>query len=45
MVMKKKEDIWIDSEILSEKFFVALKEFVEQVHVGKTGILSWLFFL
>lgn len=44
MVMKKKEDIWIDSEILSEKFFVALKEFVEQVHVGKTGILSWLFF-
>ena len=44
MVAKKKEDVWIDSEILSEKFFVALKEFVEQVHVGKTGIISWLFF-
>ena len=44
MVKKNKKDIWIDSEILSDSFFVALKEFVEQVHVGKTGILSWLFF-
>lgn len=44
MAKKNKKDIWIDSEILSDSFFVALKEFVEQVHVGKTGILSWLFF-
>jgi hypothetical protein len=44
MSKKNKKDIWIDSEILSDSFFVALKEFVEQVHVGKTGILSWLFF-
>ena len=44
MAKKDKKDIWIDSEILSDSFFVALKEFVEQVHVGKTGILSWLFF-
>lgn len=44
MAKKAKEDVWIDNEILSEKFFMALKEFVEQVHVGKTGILSWLFF-
>ena len=39
-----KQNIWIDSEILSDQFFFSLKEFVEQVHEGKTGILSWLFF-
>jgi hypothetical protein len=44
MGSKNKKNIWIDSEILSKNFFVALKEFVEQVHSGKTGILSWLFF-
>ncbi len=44
MKTKKKSDAWIDAEILSDKFFVEIKKFVEQVHEGKTGILSWLFF-
>ena len=44
MSSKNQKNVWIDSEILSKNFFVALKEFVEQVHSGKTGILSWLFF-
>ncbi len=38
------DDPWIDAEILSDKFFIEIKKFVEQVHEGKTGILSWLFF-
>jgi hypothetical protein len=43
--MRKKDyDPWIDVEILSNKFFVEIKKFIEQVHEGKTGILSWLFF-
>jgi|TARA_B100001029_G_C15063831_1_gene461389 hypothetical protein len=44
MKSKKKNDAWIDGEILTERFFVEIKKFVEQVHEGKTGILSWLFF-
>ena len=44
MKAKKKNDAWIDGEILTERFFVEIKKFVEQVHEGKTGILSWLFF-
>ena len=41
---KIKEDPWIDSVILSDDFFKEIKNFVERVHEGKTGILSWLFF-
>ncbi|MBA4728964.1 MAG: hypothetical protein ACJ0NN_03365 [Thermodesulfobacteriota bacterium] len=41
---KIKDDAWIDSAILSDEFFKEIKNFVERVHEGKTGILSWLFF-
>ena len=41
---KIKDDAWIDSAILSDEFFKEIKDFVERVHEGKTGILSWLFF-
>tara|TARA_B100000900_G_scaffold291397_1_gene250223 strand:- start:568 stop:1260 length:693 start_codon:yes stop_codon:yes gene_type:complete len=41
---KIKDDPWIDSKILSDEFFKEIKNFVERVHEGKTGILSWLFF-
>lgn len=41
---KIKDDAWIDSKILSDEFFKEIKNFVERVHEGKTGILSWLFF-
>ena len=41
---KIKDDAWIDSKILSDGFFKEIKNFVERVHEGKTGILSWLFF-
>ena len=41
---KIKDDAWIDSAILSDDFFKEIKNFVERVHEGKTGILSWLFF-
>lgn len=40
---KIKDDAWIDSKILSDEFFKEIKNFVERVHEGKTGILSWLF--
>lgn len=42
---KIKDDAWIDSKILSDEFFKEIKNFVERVHEGKTGILSWLFFV
>ncbi|MDA9747799.1 MAG: hypothetical protein VX618_04380 [Thermodesulfobacteriota bacterium] len=41
---KIKDDPWIDSEIISDHFFKEIKSFIEQVHEGKTGIISWLFF-
>ena len=41
---KIKDDAWIDAKILSDEFFKEIKNFVERVHEGKTGILSWLFF-
>jgi|TARA_B100000073_G_C23660809_1_gene544487 hypothetical protein len=41
---KIKEDPWIVSEILSNSFFREIKNFIEQVHEGRTGIISWLFF-
>ena len=42
---KIKDDPWIDSEIISDHFFKEIKSFIEQVHEGKTGIISWLFFV
>ena len=38
---KIKDDPWIDSEIISDHFFKEIKSFIEQVHEGKTGTVSY----